>query len=277
MIKKIIASGQPGVEQAALEVAHELFIDYGGWIPLWRAEEGNQSLIRKYHLHIMSNGNYVRATEQNILDSDGVLILGQGEPTGHAALNRRLAQRNSHPWLYIDLDRIPRFEASNRIQEWISTNGIENLNVTGAKTSQTIDLYQTTIDILKAVFQLALIEPRQYEYNALPTTTTGTDLKLREFINLPRSVDEAVAVLLETLTFRERTRIANMVPGRLALLSPSLGLYVKNEFRLWKGNETLVQDCRAQALREDEEPSAVIIRALWERLQEDTNVLRIVK
>jgi hypothetical protein len=58
---------------------------------------------------------------------------------------------------------------------------------------------------------------------------------------------------------------------------PSLGTYVKNEFRLWQGNIPLVEDCRARSAGREEDPSRVIVRALWKALQASERVLRVVK
>ncbi|MFW6242257.1 MAG: YpsA SLOG family protein, partial [Thermodesulfobacteriota bacterium] len=52
MIRRIISGGQSGVERAALDVAHRLFMDYGGWVAGWLAEE-DESLIQTYRLHIL--------------------------------------------------------------------------------------------------------------------------------------------------------------------------------------------------------------------------------
>jgi len=274
MIRKIVSGGQEGVERAALDAALKLNIAHGGWVPYWREEE-DRSLTRIYRLQAMRHGNFVLAALQNVLDSDGVLIISRGEPSGNSALNRRLAEKHRHPWIYIDLDRVSAFEAARQIETWISDHGVEVLNVTGPKKSRRFDLYQTTLEILETVFQLVLVEPRRYEYN--PLAPAGTESRLAAFISLPRSVAEAVETLMSKLTFQERSRIANMDPSRLASLSPSLGMYIKNEFRMWKGNDPLMDDCRLLSDFEEEGPAAVIIRELWKHLQDSDQVLRVVK
>lgn len=276
MIRKIISGGQEGVERAALDVALKLNIAHGGWIPYWREEE-DRILTRTYRLQTMRHGNFVLAALQNVLDSDGVLIISQGDPSGNSALNRRLADKHRHPCIYIDLDRVPAFDAARRIETWIADHGIEVLNVTGPKESGQFDLYKTTLGILETVFQLVLIEPRRYEYNPLTPAGSGAERRLEAFIRLPRSVEEAVEVLMGKLTFQERTRIANMERKRLTALAPSLGTYIKNEFRMWKGNDPLIDDCRLLSDFEEEAPADVIIRELWKRLQNSDKVLRVVK
>ena len=74
MIKKIISGGQTGVDRAGLDVAIELGIPYGEWIPKGRRTE-NGSLPEWYHLQEMTTASYLERTEKNILDSDGTLIV----------------------------------------------------------------------------------------------------------------------------------------------------------------------------------------------------------
>ena len=98
---KIISGGQTGADRAALDVAIELGVPHGGWIPKGRlTEEG--SLPAKYQLKEMPTASYPKRTEQNILDSDGTLIVSHGNLAGGSALTRKLAKKHQRPWLHID-------------------------------------------------------------------------------------------------------------------------------------------------------------------------------
>ncbi len=89
MIKKIISGGQTGADRAALDVALKLGISHGGWIPKGRkAEDG--PLPDKYQLREMPTGSYPKRTEQNVLDSDGTLIIARGKLTGGSDLTRKM-------------------------------------------------------------------------------------------------------------------------------------------------------------------------------------------
>lgn len=275
MLKKIVSSGYPGVERAALDVARKQFIDFGGWIPKWRADE-DPELVKNYRMRVMERDNFVKASERNIVESDGVLIIADGDPAGNAALNRRLADRHDCPHLYIDLRRSAAYESARRIEAWISQHNIETLAVSGPKDSQSLDLYITVTDILDAVFQLLLIRDRGHDAG-FDQGASITDRRLVEFIRVPRTAMEAVNILMANLSFHDRTRIANMSETRLHELTPSLGMYLKNEFRLWQTNEALIRDCRSHAESSQEEPVSVIIRMLWQTLKKSENVLRVVK
>ena len=102
MIQKIISGGQTGADRAALDVAIELGISHGGWIPKGRkTEEG--PLPEKYQLQEMPTGSYQKRTQQNVIDSHGTLIISHGKLTGGSAFTRRLAKIHKRPFLHIDL------------------------------------------------------------------------------------------------------------------------------------------------------------------------------
>jgi hypothetical protein len=156
MVSKVISGGQTGVDRAALDVAIELGIPHGGWVPKGRkAEDG--ILPRKYHLSEMPTASYARRTEQNVLDSDGSLILSHGELKGGSDLTRKLAIRHGRPWLRIDLNKTPVFESVKTIQTWLLNEGIRVLNVGGPRGSEDPDIYRETANILRKA--LSPIEP----------------------------------------------------------------------------------------------------------------------
>ena len=81
MIGKIISGGQTGVDRAALDVAIDLDIQYGGWCPKGRLDE-NGTIPSKYKNLEELNGtfsndkeNYDTRTKKNIQNSDGTLII----------------------------------------------------------------------------------------------------------------------------------------------------------------------------------------------------------
>jgi hypothetical protein len=76
MIKKIISGGQTVADRAALDTAIKLKIPHGGWIPKGRkAEDG--PLPEMYQLQEMPTESYSARTEQNVIDSDGTLIIAR--------------------------------------------------------------------------------------------------------------------------------------------------------------------------------------------------------
>jgi hypothetical protein len=151
MVNKIISGGQTGADRAALDVAIQLGISHGGWIPKGRLTE-NGKLDDKYHLKEMASPNYNKRTEQNVIDSDGTLIISHGKLTGGSEYTQDMAILHGRPWLHIDLNKTESFQAAKQIISWLAEHEIEVLNVAGPRASKDSAIYPTTFDILESVF-----------------------------------------------------------------------------------------------------------------------------
>ncbi len=94
----------------------------------------------------------------------------------------------------------------------------------------------------------------------------------------PKTVNQAVDILISKMVLKDKVIIANMTYGELVDLNSSLGAYIKNIFRLWSGKE-LMESCRFvtknKKLNEDGACFA-IIETLWKRLRK-THKIRVVK
>jgi hypothetical protein len=148
MVKKIISGGQTGADQAALDVAIKLGISHGGWIPKGRLTETGM-LDDKYHLKEMETANYNKRTEQNVIDSDGTLIISHGKLTGGSEYTRDMALGHGRPWLHIDLNKIEPFQAARQIKSWIAKYEIKVLNVAGPRASKDTAICRSTTDVLE--------------------------------------------------------------------------------------------------------------------------------
>ena len=77
----IISGGQTGVDRAALDVAINLGLDYGGFCPKGRqAEDG--MIPEKYNLTELKSSKCAKRTLENMKFSDGSLVIYQGEYYG---------------------------------------------------------------------------------------------------------------------------------------------------------------------------------------------------
>ena len=85
----------------------------------------------------------------------------------------------------------------------------------------------------------------------------------------PVTIDEAVGVVIATLSDEETASIAALAQAQLIGLHFGLGLWIRSNLGLWKGNDALMQSIRErdQAIHPDD-ASMVIIEAVWERLRE---------
>jgi hypothetical protein len=94
----------------------------------------------------------------------------------------------------------------------------------------------------------------------------------------PTTVEQAADKLIEDMSFKDKTWIANMDAVKLTAFHVSYGIFIRNEFRLW-GNDPLLQACRQMAgvnAIDADQASYVILKEIQRKLQE-TNVLRVVK
>jgi len=272
MIKKIISGGQTGADRAALDTAIKLGIPYGGWIPKGRlTEEG--ALPDKYQLQEMPTDNYPKRTEQNVIDSDATLIISHGALTGGSAYTRKMAMKHGKPWYHVDLNKTPTFHAGMLIEDWVSKNGIETLNVAGPRASKDLLIYGLVTVILELVCTLGTAKDSEPKASHEVQKTDRPEKK-----DLPKTVDEAVNRLIAELSLKDKTTISNMAEADLENLHFSLGISIRNRY-LYPRNEQLLESCRQEAndkyLHWDQ-TSRVIIKVLWKQLRK-THKLRVVE
>ena len=264
MLSKIVSGGQTGADQGALDAAIALGIPHGGWIAKGRLTEDGR-LPDRYHLKEMASANNARRTEQNVLDSEGTLILSHGDLTGGSALTREFAAKHHRPCLHVDLDTTAAFQAALVIGSWLKKNRIEVLNVAGPRASKDPEIYRLTRDIIESVYHMSII------YENVP------ELEKPLYVP-PASVDEAVARLMSELPLKDRVTIANMTPEELPGLINTLGHYIRIKFQMLSSNEALLKSCRLAASRAPDSPeqaSLIIIEALYRKLHA-THRLRTV-
>ena len=151
MIAKIISGGQTGADRSALDFAIDNNIPHGGWIPKGRITEAGQ-LPDKYHLQEMATTSYDIRTEQNVIDSDGTVIVSHGKLAGGSALTQTFAIKHHKPRLHLDMNKTTITEAAGSLNNWIEKSKIKILNVAGPRASKDDKIYQVTKDILEAAF-----------------------------------------------------------------------------------------------------------------------------
>jgi hypothetical protein len=260
LIKKIISGGQTGADRAALDFALEFDIPtVAGFRKGERQRAG--PIPEKYQLQEMPTDSYAARTEQNVINSDGTLIFSRGQPTGGTAYTLKVARIHKKPLLHVDVNLPTSYDAASLILSWIRKFKIEVLNVAGPRASKVAKIYGEVFRILKMAYKMS---------------EAGQN---RPAERQPKTVDEAVKILIEKLSVRDSTIIANMEEDDLVTLQINLGVYIGGEFDIWSGNQELIKSCSFIAgdpyLHEDFAPM-IIIEELWNRLQ-DNHKLRIVK
>ncbi len=275
MIKKKISGGQTGADLAALDAAIKLDIPHGGWIPKGRITE-NGTLPEKYKLEEMPTASYVERTEQNVIDSDGTLIVSHGILTGGSAYTRDVALEHEQPWLHIDLNKTGVFDAAMILSRWVLKNNIEILNVAGPRASKDPKIYRAVLNIIESAYYFGFTADKSPDSLRM---LLSRNERLKKQKNLPQTVDEAVHQIMSEMSLKDRTTMANVVEENLQVFQLTLGLYIKNKLNEWAVNEELMKSCMKLSKDEDlsrEDASTVILKELWKKLRE-THKLRVVK
>lgn len=170
LLKKIISGGQTGVDKAALDAAISLDFDYGGYCPKGRFNELGEiplqysKLIEVEGFFKTQQDNYDTRTRQNIIHSDGTLILLPSiEAFSRIQDGTRLTQQavieQNKPFLCIDLTATEESNLSKCLA-WIEENNIEILNVAGPRESSHPTIGQQSFHLLHALLS---------HYNQVPT------------------------------------------------------------------------------------------------------------
>ncbi len=82
----------------------------------------------------------------------------------------------------------------------------------------------------------------------------------------PKTVAEAVAMLMKSLPEKEKKKLKKMKKEELFKLHMGFGMGIRNEFGLWDMDSPLLKDC---GVMHPDSASSVIIKALWKALQEE--------
>jgi hypothetical protein len=106
------------------------------------------TLPDKYNIQEMPTASYPKRTEQNILDSDGTLIISHGKITGGSSLTRNLAKQHEKPWIHLDMNDLSTKEATKQLSRWIKGHEIQSLNVAGPRATKDSDIHKKTSEVL---------------------------------------------------------------------------------------------------------------------------------
>lgn len=169
---KIISGGQTGVDRAALDVAIELGVPYGGWVPRGGLAEDmptSPGLLAVYpHLQEMPNRDYPARTERNVVESDGTLVVTPPDLKSRGTeLTKRLALEHGRPSLVSD------GTDADRVRRWLdrlhTDPGDFTMNVAGPRGSTWPEGYEVTRNLLLDV----LIENDGLGHCPVPVNADG--------------------------------------------------------------------------------------------------------
>ena len=172
---KVISGGQTGVDRGALDAALNLDVACGGWCPAGRlAEDG--PIPERYPVRELASASYAERTAQNVADSDGTLIISNGEPTGGTRETVERCVKKGKPYLIIDCRAVSIDQAIDLANEFIgrlsgraadaedagleaprgdpsTSPGMTVLNVAGPRASQWPEGHALTYQVMSAILR----------------------------------------------------------------------------------------------------------------------------
>lgn len=134
MLKKVISGGQTGVDRGALDAALEAGVLCGGWCPEGRKAEDGE-IPARYPVTVLPGAHYRQRTRQNVMDSDGSLIIYFGELVGGTRETVRFCERFGKAALIVDGEQITPDAAAAAAINFIERHRISVLNVAGPRES----------------------------------------------------------------------------------------------------------------------------------------------
>jgi hypothetical protein len=89
-----------------------------------------------------------------------------------------------------------------------------------------------------------------------------------ENYRLPKSVDEAAELLLSDLLLQHLQTLAQMSEDDYDQLCDKLAPYMLEEFRIWQGNNALLDSCYSQSNSPTEDPTRIILNRIKKMLED---------
>lgn len=149
IVKRIVSGAQTGADRAALDVALELGIPCGGWVPWGRIDERGRIPDRYPDLVETESADYEERTAANVRDSSGTLIVSHGVLTGGSLHTRQVAASLARPCLHLDLDAVSLETARDRLVAWLDAENVQVLNVAGPRQSKDPEIYACVARLLR--------------------------------------------------------------------------------------------------------------------------------
>ncbi len=147
---KIVSGGQTGVDRAALDAALKTATECGGWCPEGRLAEDGQ-IPSHYPVSELIGAGYLERTLQNVIDSDGTVIIYFNALSGGTKKTQLFCQHHNKPFLLIYAVEMDPALAAETILKFVSANSIHTLNVAGPRASGEPKAYRYTLETLNDV------------------------------------------------------------------------------------------------------------------------------
>lgn len=288
-ITRIVSGGQTGADRGGLEAAIHCDLPHGGWCPKGRkAEDG--PIPAQYLLREMPTADYLARTEANVADSDCTVIFAYGALEGGSRKTADYAKRHNKPWLHVNLMSKPnRQQTVQAIVEWLQECCPKDcvLNVAGQRASKAPSIAGVVkawmVDVISKI-NGTLFYPIGEEFyeegpkQELPPPYVPPSDEPAEALSgyHPKTVEEAVQILLRVLTPEQKEQIALKTKDEFCGEQHfGMAMWIRNA--MIHGNENQIdlmadfeKGCREgqwEGYPEPDSVSGVLVKLVWDRLQ----------
>jgi hypothetical protein len=153
MLRKIISGAQTGVDRAAWDAALKAGLPIDSYCTKGGPVEDGH-IPEKYPFQELETTQYQIRIENNVVVSDGTLIINKGQLTGGTKLSYEYTVKHFIPCLIIQLDDQQIIPASSVVR-WIGGQQITTLNVAGPRESKFSEgIYKEAYSYLDKLFTM---------------------------------------------------------------------------------------------------------------------------
>jgi hypothetical protein len=150
-LTKIVSSGQPGVNRAALDAALALGFPCGGW---GSADPGSAlDAVAEQRAVTAPGAERRELVQRNVRDSDGTVIFFNQTLTGGTKRTRDLCIREKKPFIVLDAAQIAVDRAVKAVLRFIDENEIQVLHVAGPRAGGWAGGNRFAADVVGAVLE----------------------------------------------------------------------------------------------------------------------------
>lgn len=233
MIRSIISGGQTGADRGALDASIYCGVPHGGWCPKGRlAEDG--AIPLKYALQEMRSKDYLKRTEQNVIDSDCTLIFTYGPPSRGTKRTLEFTAKHGKSCHLVDLKTMNGDQAVEGIISWLNGQIEEHeypppprhpvLNVAGPRESNVPGIADKVCAIVVQVLIRSNPDCRRHYPMTTPDESGEAIPEVAELISessdVPddgqwkadslRSLDNITSVVLDAVLFAARRHVVQL-------------------------------------------------------------------
>lgn len=152
LLQRVVSGGQTGVDRGALDAALDHGFPCGGWCPAGRkAEDG--VIPAHYPVAELAAGDYRHRTIQNVLDSEGTLVIYFEYLRGGTEQTVLHCIRRQRPYKLVDAAEVSAQQGARLAATFVTAHRVTVLNIAGPRQSQEPRAHAYTYALVAALLR----------------------------------------------------------------------------------------------------------------------------